>query len=80
MLALEPTPAVARRELVLVATLLVALSALVDPADAFVLAGLLPIAILLAGLGVLRATGAPSRPYLALLLPATLAGSVAAAL
>ncbi len=80
MLALEPTPAVARRELVLAATMLVGLSALVDPADAFVLAGLLPIAILLAGLGVLRPAGAPSRPYEALLLPAVLSGSAAAGL
>lgn len=80
MPALEPTPAAARRELVLVATLLVGLSALVDPADAFVPAGLLPIAVLLAGLGVLRAAGAPSRPYQALLLPAVLSGSAAAAL
>lgn len=80
MHAPEPTPAVARRELVLVATLLVGLSALVDPASAIVLAGLLPVAILLAGIGVMKASGAPSRPYTALLLPATLAGGVAAAL
>lgn len=80
MHALEPTPAVARRELVLAATLLVGLSALVDPAEAFVPAGLLPVAVLLAGLGVLRAAGAPSRPYAALLLPAVLTGSAAAAL
>jgi hypothetical protein len=78
MHAPEPTPAVARRELVLVATLLVGLSALVDPADAFVLAGLLPVAVLLAGLGVLKTSGAPSRPYAALLLPAVLTGAAAA--
>ncbi len=80
MPALVPNPASARRELVLVATLLVGLSALVDPANVFVLAGLLPIAVLLAGLGVLRAAGAPSRRYDALLLPAVLSGGAAAAL
>ncbi len=79
MLALEPTPAVARHELVLAATLLVGLSTLVAPDDAFVLAALLPVAVLVAGLGVLRAAGAPSRPYAALLLPAVMTGSAAAA-
>lgn len=77
---LEPTLPVARRELVLVATLLVGLCAFVQPDAAFVLAGLLPVTVLLAGLGVLRVAGAPPRPYAALLLPAVLTGSAAAAI
>ena len=74
----EPTSPVARRELVLAATLLVALSALIDPADAFVVAGLLPIVVLLAGIGILGGEQAATRPYVALLMPAVLTGGMAA--
>ena len=74
------TPSAARRELVVVATLLVALSLLVAPAEAPIVAALLPVAVLLAGLGVLRAAGAVTRPYASLLLPALLTGGTVASL
>ena len=69
----------ARRELVLVATLLVALASLVAPADAFLPAVLLPIVMLLAGIGVFGGDQAPSRPFDSLVLPAILTGGAAAA-
>ena len=53
---------IARRELVLVAVLLVALTRLVEPADAFLISGLLPLAMLLAGIGVLASERNP-RPF-----------------
>lgn len=61
------------------ATLLVALSAVIDPGDAFVVAGLLPLVVLLAGLAMLGGRAAPERAYASLLLPATLTGGAAAA-
>lgn len=79
MHAPDPGSPAARRELVLVATLLVALAVLVDPADAFVVAALLPIVVALAGIGVLGGDASPARPYAAILLPAALTGGAAAA-
>jgi hypothetical protein len=80
MHAPEPVSPAGRRELVLAATLLVALAALVDPSDAFVVAVLLPLAVVLAGFGVLGGDSSPARPYLPLLLPAVLTGGAAAAI
>jgi hypothetical protein len=79
MHAVDPTAPAARHELALVATLLVGLTAAIDPGDAFVVAGLLPLAMLLAGLGVLGPNRALERPYASLLLPAVLTGAAAAA-
>ncbi len=79
MHAADASTSDARHELALVATLLVGLTAAVDPGDAFIIAGLTPLAILLAGLGVLGTGGASERPYTSLLLPATLTGAAAAA-
>jgi hypothetical protein len=76
----DPTPPAARHELVLVATLLVALAAVVDAGDAFIVAGLLPLVVLLAGLGMLGGRAAPERAYAPLLLAATLTGGAAAAI
>jgi hypothetical protein len=73
-----PPSRAARRELVLAATLLVALAALIDPADAFVAAILLPLVMLVAGMGVLGGGQPRSRVYVPLLLPAVLAGGTAA--
>jgi hypothetical protein len=70
----------ARRELVLVATLLVAVSRLVERPDAFLVAGLLPVVILVAGSAVIRSGELPGRPLEALLIPAALTGGAAAAL
>lgn len=75
-----PAPATARRELALVATLLVGLSALVDAAGAPIVAVLLGLAVLLAGPGVLAASGARLRPSAAVLLPAVLAAAAVAVL
>lgn len=79
MHAPDPTSSAARRELVLVATILVALARLVDQPGAFLVAGLLPVAVLLAGVGVLGNESAP-RPFEALLVPAVLTGGAAAAI
>jgi hypothetical protein len=76
----EPSSPIARRELVLVATILVGLARLVDLSDAFLVAGLLPIAILVAGSAIIGGDEAPTRPYESLLLPAVLAGGSAAAI
>ena len=73
-----PSPAAGRRELVLVAVLLVGLSSVMDPTDAFAAAGLLPLVVLIAGVGVFGGDGAPDRPYAARLLPAVLTGAAAA--
>jgi hypothetical protein len=70
----------ARRELVLVALVLVAFTRLVERPDAFLLAGLLPVVILVAGSAVLRRDDLPGRPFEALLVPAALTGGAAAAL
>ena len=80
MHATVPTSPAARRELVLTSVLLVALAVVVSPADAFVVAGLLPIVVVLGGLGVLGGRRAPAHAYSALLLPAVLTGGSAAAL
>ena len=69
---------IARRELVLVAVLLVALTRLVEPADAFLISGLLPLAMLLAGIGVLASERNP-RPVEHILIPAVLTGGAGAA-
>ncbi len=74
-----PTAPAARHELALVATLLVGLAAAIEPGDAFAVAGLLPLVMLLAGLGVLGADRVPERPYASVLLPAVLTGAAAAA-
>ena len=70
----------ARRELVLVAVLLVGAARLVERADAFLVVGLLPVVMLVAGSSVLRADGQPGRPVDALVIPAVLTGGTAAAL
>ena len=75
----ELTSSAGRRELVLVATLLVALAAVIDPSDAFIVAALLPVVIVLAGVGLLGGLTSPVRSYTALLLPAILTGGAAAA-
>jgi hypothetical protein len=75
----ELSSSAGRRELVLVATLLVALAAVIDPADAFIVAALLPVVVILAGLGILGGLESPLRPYTSLLLPAVLTGGAAAA-
>lgn len=80
MHAPDPTSVHARRELVLVAVLLVALGRLVERPDAFLVAGLMPIVILVAGIGILGANETPVRPFEALLLPAVLTGGAAAAI
>jgi hypothetical protein len=74
----DPTSPYARRELVLVATLLVALASVITAADAVVVALLLPVVVLLAGLGMLGGRESSARPYASLLLPAVLTGGVAA--
>lgn len=73
-------PTLARRELVVVATLLVAFSRLVERPDAFLAAGLLPVVVLVAGSAVIRSGDLPGRPFEALLIPAALTGGAAAAL
>lgn len=70
----------ARRELLLVAVVLVTLSRLVDRDDAFLVAALLPVVVLLAGMGVLGTREGPGRPFEALLIPAVLTGGAAAAI
>lgn len=75
----EETQVLARRELVLVATVLVGMARVVDRSDAFLLAGLLPIAVLLAGSAILVRDTGPARPFEALLIPAALTGGSAAA-
>lgn len=76
----DPNVTMARRELVLVATILVAITRLVERPDAFLVAGLLPVVILLAGSAVLRTDELPGRPFEALLIPAVLTGGTAAAM
>ncbi len=69
----------ARRELVLVAAVLVGFSRLVERPDAFLVAGLLPMVMLVAGSAVVRSDDLPGRPFEALLIPAALTGGAAAA-
>jgi hypothetical protein len=75
----SPSTVLARRELVLVAVILVAFTRLVEPADALLISGLLPVVMLLAGIGVLvsERTG---RPFEHLLVPAVLTGGAGAAI
>jgi len=75
----DTSQVLARRELVLVAVVLVALTRLVERPDAFLIAGLLPLVILLAGTGVLGSDGA-GRPFEALLVPSVLTGGAGAAI
>lgn len=70
----------ARRELVLVGVVLVAMARLIDRPDAFLLAGLLPLVVLLAGAGVVGGDETRARPFEALLVPAVLTGGAAAAI
>jgi len=70
----------ARRELVLVAVLLVAIARLVDRPDAFLAVGLLPAVVLIAGVSVIRAGDLPGRPVDALIVPAVLTGGAGAAM
>jgi len=70
----------ARRELVLIAVVLVTLGRLVPSDDAFLVAGMLPVVMLLAGMGVVGSTRPGSRPLEALLVPATLTGGTVAAI
>jgi hypothetical protein len=79
-IASDPTAALARRELVVAAVVMVALTRAVEPADAFLVAGLLPVVILVAGVGVLNLGAAGSRPYEALIVPAVLTGGTGAAI
>jgi hypothetical protein len=76
----DEAPTLARRELVLVSVVLVAMARLVDGPDTFLLAGLMPMVILLAGAGVLSGLDPAGRPFEALLIPATLTGGAAAAI
>ena len=79
MASRDASMVLARRELVLVAVVLVGLTRLVERPDAFLIAGLLPVVMLLAGIGVLGSeeTG---RPFEALLIPSVLTGGFAAAI
>ena len=70
----------ARRELVLVATVLVGMARVVDLADAFLLAALLPIVVLFAGSAVLAREDGLARPFESLLIPAVLTGGAGAAI
>ena len=76
----DPGLDLARRELVLVASVLVLLSRLVERGDAFLVAGIMPVVMLLAGAAVLRTDERPGRPYESLLIPAVLTGGAAAAI
>ena len=78
--ATDPTAVLARRELVVAAVVMVALTRAVEPADAFLVAGLLPVVMLLAGVGVLHLGTADARPFEALLVPAVLTGGAGAAI
>src|SRR5262249_20517824 len=73
-----PAALLAPRELVVVAVTLVALSRLVDRADALVLLVLLPLAVLVAGTAALRGEG--RSPVESLLVPAVLTGGAGAAM
>jgi hypothetical protein len=77
--ATSASAVLARRELVLVAVILVAFTRLVEPEDAFLISGLLPVVMLLAGVGVLGSER-NRRPVDHLLVPAVLTGGAAAAI
>ena len=76
----DPAAVLARRELVVAAVVMVALTRAVEPADAFLVAGLLPVVMLLAGVGVLQLGTSDARPFEALLVPAVLTGGTGAAI
>lgn len=76
----DPALDMARRELVLMASILVLVARLVERADAFLIAGLMPIVVLLAGAAVLRTDEHPGRHFESLLVPAVLTGGAAAAI
>jgi hypothetical protein len=76
----DPSLTLARRELVLAAAILVTFARLVDRADAFVVAALLPVVIVIAGASVLHIAERPRRPYESLLVPAVLTGGTGAAI
>jgi hypothetical protein len=80
MMPNDPKVALARRELVIVAVILVLITRLVERPDAFLVAGLLPVVMLLAGSAVLRTGELPGRPFESLLVPAVLTGGTAAAM
>ena len=80
MHAPDPTSAYGRRELVLVAVLLVAMARLVQLPGAVLVASLLPVVIVVAGAGILGGDEAPVRSFQALLIPAVLTGGAAAAI
>jgi hypothetical protein len=69
-----------RRELVLAGVLLVLLGRLVDRSDAFIVALLLPVALLVVGAAALRSDDVPGRPLESLLVPAVLTGGAGAAM
>lgn len=70
----------ARRELVLVAAVLVTLARVVGRDDAFLLTAILPLVVLAAGTGVLGGGEGRARPFEAVLVAAVLTGGSAAAL
>ena len=80
MHAPDPTPAYGRRELVLVAVLLVAMTRLVEQPATFVVASMLPFVIVVAGVGILDRDDTTVRPVGALLIPAVLTGGAGAAI
>ena len=80
MHAPDPSPAYGRRELVLVAVLLVAMTRLVEQPAAFVVASMLPFVIVVAGVGILEGDDSTVRPVGALLIPAVLTGGAGAAI
>ncbi len=80
MNAPDGTRLLARRELVLVTTVLVGMARLVAPPDAFLLAGLLPLVLLLAGSVVLAGGEARARWFEALLIAAALTGGAGGAI
>jgi hypothetical protein len=72
--------AFARHELVLIGVVLVALGRLVPTDEALLVAAMLPVVIVLAGMGVIEGTRPGSRPLETLLIPAVLTGGTSAAL
>jgi len=75
----DQTLVFARRELVLIAVVLVTMGRFVPSDDAFLAAGMLPVVMLLAGMSVVGSQRPGNRPLEALLVPATLTGGTAAA-
>lgn len=76
----EASLTLARRELMLVAAVLVGMARLVEGEGAFLVTGLLPAVILVVGIGVLDREEGRGRPFESLLVPAVLAGGAAAAI